>query len=196
MSAQHPEEWISDETAPIPATELVAYIRAGHVAAFERLYQLYWTRLYQFAFRYVQSAEEAEEIVQDVFFRVWRNRDTWHVVGSLDGYLYLAVRNTALDRLERAVVARKWRNHVVDDIRSAQSELPDASLLAADIDAAIERCLAELPPKRRAICLLRWTHDLSYAQIAEQLGVSEKTVETQIARGLKFLRERLKELRG
>jgi RNA polymerase sigma-70 factor (ECF subfamily) len=190
------DESVADPAAPLVGITLVAAIRTGDTAAFEMLYREYWTRLCQFAFRYLQSMEEAEEVVQDVFFRIWRLRTEWNVVGVLDNYMYLAVRNAALDRLERAVVARRWRDHVLDEGGIARSEAPDASVLALDLEGAIERALAELPAKRRTICLLRWTHDMTYAQIADRLGVSEKTVETQIGRGLKFLRERLAELRS
>ncbi len=188
-------ERVADNAAGCTTQTLVADIRAGSVDAFETLYQTYWSRLYQFVFRYVRSAEEAEEIVQDVFFRIWRQRATWNVIGSLDNYLYLAVRNMALDRLEHAAVARRWRTGAAQEIGASHQDSADAGVLAAEIDAAIERALAELPAKRRAICMLRWANDMSYAQIADRLGISEKTVETQIARGLKFLRERLVELR-
>lgn len=194
------DEWgerMADDATRFAAGELVASIRAGNVAAFEALYQECWTRLCHFAFRYLRSAEEAEEVVQDVFFRIWRQRLEWNVIGPLDSYLYLAVRNAALDRLERASVARRWKERATteQDVPSASSEPTDALVLSAEFDATIERALAELPAKRRTICLLRWTHDLTYAQIADRLGISEKTVETQIARGLKVLRERLDGLR-
>ncbi len=178
--------------------QLVERIRAGDVAAFEALYQRYWAPLYSFCFRYVQSADEAEDVVQDVFFRIWRARETWRVVGKLDSYLYLAVRNGAFDRLQHAAVVQRWRQGVAADPETARSQLGsqiEEAFQAADIEAAVERALAEMPEKRRAVCMLRWTGGLSYADIAARLGIAEKTVETQIARGLKFLRERVAELR-
>jgi RNA polymerase sigma factor (sigma-70 family) len=66
---------------------------------------------------------------------------------------------------------------------------------AAELAGAVERALAELPPKRSAVCKLRLIDDLSYTQIAERLGICEKTVETQLARGLKFLRDQIREAR-
>ncbi|MGH7719734.1 MAG: RNA polymerase sigma-70 factor [Gemmatimonadaceae bacterium] len=171
----------------------VARIRAGDVAAFEALYRTYWQQLYAFAFRYLRSGEEAEDAVQGVFFRVWRGRTDWHPVGPIGHYLYLAVRNSALDRLERDAVARRWRQGRATELRAMSPSAPevDAQLESAELDAAVERALAELPPKRRAVCTLRLTDGLSYTQIADRLGIAPKTVETQLARGLKFLRERL-----
>src|SRR5438477_2730235 len=168
-------------------------IRAGDVDAFGALYRTYWQRLYVFAFRYVRSKEDAEEVVQDVFFRIWRGRADWVPAGAVRNYVYVAVRNAARDRLERAAVARRWGGrgaggHVGQAATAAaiQSELE-----AEELVAAVQRALDELPPKRSAVCKLRLIDELSYAQIADRLGIREKTVETQLARGLKFLRERM-----
>jgi RNA polymerase sigma-70 factor (ECF subfamily) len=162
----------------------VERIRAGDPAAFEALYRAYWERLYVFAFRYLRSKEDAEEIVQEVFFRIWRGHVHWVPAGAVRNYLYLAVRNAAHDRLKRAAVADRWRGG-----QRAMAE--EIDLEEADLAAAVERALAELPSKRATICRLRLINELSYAEIAERLDISEKTVETQLARGLKFLRERI-----
>jgi RNA polymerase sigma-70 factor (ECF subfamily) len=164
-------------------------IRAGDTSAFEALYRTYWQRLYTFAFHYVHSKEEAEEIVQEVFFRIWRRRADWLPAGALASYLYLAVRNTALDRLERASVARRWRQRQVQEPEVGLQ----AHVEASDVAAAVERALAELPQKRSAVCKLRLIEGLSYAQIADRLGICEKTVETQLARGLRVLRDQLRQ---
>jgi RNA polymerase sigma-19 factor, ECF subfamily len=168
----------------------VERIRGGDLDAFGALYRAYWERLYTFAFRYLHSKEDAEEIVQEVFFRIWRGRAHWVPAGAVRNYLYLAVRNAARDRLERSAVARRWRVGQRAPAPEAQSSLEEADLLAA-----VERALAELPSKRAAVCRLRLINELSYAQIAERLGISEKTVETQLARGLKFLRDRIRQAR-
>ncbi len=169
-------------------------IRGGDRTAFEALYRKYWQPLYAFAFRYVRSKEDAEEVVQDVFFRIWRGRADWVPAGAVRNYVYCAVRNAARDRLERAAVARRWGGrgaggHVGQAATAAaiQSELE-----AAELVAAVQRALDELPPKRSAVCKLRLIDELSYAQIADRLGIREKTVETQLARGLKFLRDRIR----
>src|SRR2546421_4233159 len=105
-------------------------IRAGDIAAFETLYRTYWQRLYAFAFRYVQLKEDAEEIAQEVFFRIWRGRAQWMPAGAVRNYLYLAVRNAARDRLERAAVARR----VGREGRAGQ--LATATEIQSDLEAA------------------------------------------------------------
>jgi len=184
---------------PTDTLRLIERVRAGEVAAFEALYRQYWTRLYNFAFRYLRSTEDAEEVVQEVFFRIWRRRESWRVAGKLDNYLYFAVRNAAFDRLQHFAVVAQWEQRVRLDAHIAQRNAvasAEAALHAGDFGAAVERALSELPPKRRAICMLRWVDGLTYTEIAARLDIAEKTVETQIGRGLRYLRERLRELHG
>ena len=118
-------------------------------------------------------------------------------MGRLDGYLHSAVRNGAYDRLQHAALVHRWRHGAQADAvglaRAAASA--EEAIQASEVAAAVERALAELPEKRRAVCMLRWVEGLTYAEIAARLGITEKTVETQIARGLRFLRERAAELR-
>ena len=182
--------WDEDVRTDAEERAWVDRIQTGDVHAFEVLYRRYWERLYAFAFRYLRSKEDSEEIVQEVFFRIWRGRTHWVPAGAVRNYLYLAVRNSARDRLERAAVARRRR---ISEREPAVEVQPD--LEAADLVAAVERALTELPAKRAEVCKLRLVAELSYAQIAQRLGICEKTVETQLARGLKFLRERLHDAR-
>ena len=170
---------------------LVARIRAGDVSAFELLYRDYWNQLYNFGFRYVQSAEEAEDVVQEVFFSIWRNRGGWHVGSSLQNYLFVAVRNAAIGRLRRNATMQRWRERMISEEPTRSDPAVDALIESADATAEVERALAEMPPKRRAVCALRWLDGLTYAQIAERLGINEKTVENHIGTGIKFMRERL-----
>src|SRR5881628_1158751 len=145
----------------------VERIRAGDMHAFEALYRAYWQRLYTFAFRYVRSKEDAEDVTQEVFLRIWRGREHWVPAGAVRNYLYLSVRNAARDM--------------------------QPNLESAELAAVVEQALAELPPKRSAVCRLRLIDGLSYAEIAHRLAIGEKTVETQLARGLKFLRDRIRQ---
>lgn len=171
---------------------LVHRIRAGDVSAFEQLYRNFWSKLYNFAFRYVQSTEEAEDVVQEVFFTVWRNRADWQINSSLQHYLFVAVRNAAIGRLRRDATMQRWRQRTIGDDSPKSAEAADALVESADINADVERALSEMPVKRRAVCALRWIDGLSYSQISERLGINEKTVENHIGNGIRFMRSRLK----
>jgi RNA polymerase sigma-19 factor, ECF subfamily len=194
--ANEPETSTDDVSTDADERAWVDRIRTGDMDAFEALYRTYWQRLYSFAFRYVHSKEDAEEVAQEVFFRIWRGRAHWVPAGAVRNYLYLAVRNAARDRLERAAVARRWQLVQVETLRDppapAAPEI-ESNVEAPELAAAVERALAELPSKRSAVCRLRLIDGLSYAQIADRLGICEKTVETQLARGLKSLRNQIRQ---
>jgi RNA polymerase sigma-19 factor, ECF subfamily len=187
---------IDDDSRGSPSdVEIVSRIRAGDIAAFESVFRAYWEQLYRFANRYLSSPDESEEAVQIVFARIWRSRDDLSVRGPLAAYLFLATRNACRDRVKyAAATASRHARFANARPRSVERDDADAALRASEIAASIERSLAELPEKRRTICELRFRHDLSYAEIAAQLGVSTKTVETQLARGVKRLRDRLRQL--
>jgi RNA polymerase sigma-70 factor (ECF subfamily) len=188
---KEPERDSRDESLNRDDQTLVHRISAGDVAAFEQLYRNYWSQLYNFAFRYVQSSEEAEDVVQEVFFAVWRGRRDWHVNSSLRHYLFVSVRNAAIGRLRRDATMQRWRQRTVGEDSARSDDATDALVESADKNADVERALSEMPPKRRAVCALRWIDGLSYAQIAERLGINEKTVENHIGNGLRFMRSRL-----
>ncbi len=187
--AHQAERFPDDLSAEAVERALVDRVRAGDMDAFETLYRSYWQPLYAFAFRYVRSKPDAEDVTQEVFLRIWRGRADWLPAGAVSNYLYLAVRNAARDRLARAAVARRgwWRLEQAETTQEFQCDLESRELAAA-----VERALAALPPKRAAVCRLRLMDGLSYAQIADRLGIGTKTVETQLARGLKTVREQIR----
>jgi RNA polymerase sigma-70 factor (ECF subfamily) len=180
--------------SPSDLGTLVAQIRTGSTSAFEELFTAFAAALANFVFRYVESQDDAQEIVQDLFFTLWRDRERLIVTGSIHDYLYAAARNRARDWLKHRRVMHRWQERAVHEIDIVETEdAVDQQLIRAEERAAIERALAELPERRRAICTLRWTSGLSYAEIAQRLGISEKTVETQLNRAVRELRQRLHE---
>jgi RNA polymerase sigma-70 factor (ECF subfamily) len=178
---------------------LIDGIRRGMLPAFEQLFHANWDPLCQYAFYYLRSTDDAEEIVQRVFARIWENRLDWSVRGSLQDYLYLATRNASFDHLRHDSVARRFRERQISQMTGGlgpSQPQSDSLVLDGEFEATIERAFADLPPKRRRICELRLSAGMSYLQIATQLNISTKTVETQVARGLKYLRSRLADLRS
>lgn len=134
-----------------------------------------------------------------VFARIWEDRFDWVVRGTLKDYLYLATRNASFDHLKHDTVARRWKERRLEEMRDIvpiSGAAADTLAISGEFEAAIERAFADLPPKRRRICELRLSAGMSYSQISALLQVSPKTVETQIARGLKFLRARLGDLKS
>lgn len=173
----------------------VQRMRAGEEAAFERIFRAYFDRLQAYVERYVREPEVAEEVVANVFVRLWEQRAELHVRESLKSYLYAAVRNQSLMWLEHENVVRRTRQTGEQEQRSPgmgqQPAAADEQVQASELAAALEAAIDRMPPRVRDAYVLSRQHGLTYAQVAEEMGISAKTVEIHLGRALKMLREEL-----
>ena len=168
---------------------LVCQIRLGHKNAFTELYRNYYVELCNFALRFVESPDISEEIVQDVFLNIWRRRKEWSPQ-SPRSYLYKSVRNKALDLLKHRKVELKWEK--VTKVREIQHiESPEQLYEDVELNLAVQKAIDQLPDRRKTIFLLSRDDELTYKEIATVLDLSVKTVETQMGRALKTLRQLL-----
>ncbi|MCA2988988.1 RNA polymerase sigma-70 factor [Gemmatimonas sp.] len=174
--------------------DCVARVRAGDLEAFEALFRAMHAPLLAFGTRYVGDAARAEELVQDVFFTLWERRAEWIVTGSVPAYLFSAVRSRALNVRRRDAVEQRWADDEAHEhVRALHPAPPraDTMLETMEARARLETAMAALPPRLAQVMLMRWYGGLSYAEIANTLGISVKGVENQLGRGLKALRAAL-----
>jgi RNA polymerase sigma-70 factor (ECF subfamily) len=193
-AVQLPRPRIARESEPQSDVALIERVRAGDTEAFESVFRTYWETLFLSALRMLHSRDDAEEAVQEVFARIWRGHAGWNVNGSIRAYLLMATRNVSLNRIDRDATAQRYQERAAHEVSSNSSafDSPAERLDESDLARALSASLAELPEKRRAICELRLVDGFTYAEIAVRLRIAPKTVETQLARGLKFLRQRLR----
>lgn len=183
------------ETSKQTESGWVVRIRAGGpdaITAFENMFRAYAPRLCDFAYGYVKSRAIAEEIVQEVFFRLWDKRDEWKVAHSVSAYLYRSVRNYSLNHNQRTKTEESAL--VLADPPSELMSQPvdsHASLEAGELHAELRKAVATLPERCREVFELRFDQRLSHAQIAEVMEISVKTVEHHWARTIKGLEEAL-----
>ena len=177
-------------TLPLAAEERdwAARIRAGDTAAFERAFRTYHPALCKFACRYVHSRDVAQELVHDVFATLWEERARLRV-GKLKSYLYAAVRNSAISHLRHERVERRWREQAPTTAAPLDENEGERRLETAELEAAVERVLDLVPERCRLALTLRWQRQMSYAQVAAAMGISVKTVEIYVGRGLAALRK-------
>lgn len=172
----------------LPA-DVVSRVRAGDQAAFEQLFRYWYATLADYASHIVRSADDAEDAVQDVFVSLWRRRTDLPDAEKLGAYLHRAVRNRALNQLRDA----KAQVPLDDEIDLASDEpAPEAAVEHADLADAVATAINALAPRTREVFLLSREQELTYAQIAETLGISIKTVETLMGRALRTLRTTLR----
>ncbi len=167
----------------------VEAIRLGEANSFENLFNLYCQQLINFARRYVFDKQIAENIVQDVFVNVWQSRTNLDPSKMIKAYLFTAVKNESLKQLRHRDVEKKNYDRVFEV--SSKSN-PDKEMEGKELDYHVNQAVNELPEKCKEIFKMNRFENLKYAEIAEILDISIKTVETQMGRALKKLRERLK----
>lgn len=166
----------------------IEQLRYGDDQAFESLYRFYFPKLSQFAYRYVHSNHLAEDLVHNVFFSLWRNREHIKPVESLRPYLYRATRNQALKHMNRSK-SDLMSDRSLKSIAVKQDWSPDEITDDKELENAVIQAVQKLPEKRRQIYLLHREDGLTYKEIAQVLDISIKTVETQMSRSLRFLRK-------
>jgi RNA polymerase sigma-70 factor (ECF subfamily) len=163
---------------------LIALIREGDSKALERLFRKYYNSLCRFSSFLVQRDDLAEEIVADVFFKLWEKRESLLIESNLRAYLFKATRHTTINYI-------KQERNLMDDL---SEELPEESYNPADelifkeLEHGMHELIDNLPEKRKAIFQLNRFEGFTYGQIAEILSLSAKTVENQMGKAIKQLR--------
>ena len=170
----------------------------GDYYAFRELFTHHYRALCNYAMRVVVTREIAEEVVSDVFVKLWKNREQIEVHTSFQAYIYRAVRNQALDYLKLRV-HRQYERESLDSVQWNMSHAdhfsPVEELTFNEFFDHVEGCIQALPRQCQLIFRLSREEGLRYRDIAEKLEISVKTVETQMSRALKVLRERVPEHR-
>jgi RNA polymerase sigma-70 factor (ECF subfamily) len=158
----------------------------------ERLFKEHHAPLHRYARAILQRSEEADEAVQNVFLRLWEKPDALHGMTSAKAYLYRAVHNESIDRLRR----RKTQNIVADEpemLMNVTTDNSDSAILHSELSHKINAALNTLPQQCRTIFQMSRFEELKYHEIAGQLGLSVKTVENQMGKALRRMREHLSE---
>jgi RNA polymerase sigma-70 factor (ECF subfamily) len=170
--------------------KLVELMRQQDMAAFDEIYYRYWKRLYAMAYNRVHSKMVAEELVQEIFISVWVNRATLQVQ-NLSGYLFTATKYKVISYYERQLTRKTYLEKQIA-IAQDRDDTTEQTVLLNDLHDALDREVSKLPARCQEVFRLSREENLSIKQVAEQMGVSEKTVENQLLKALKVLRTSLR----
>lgn len=178
----------------IESGQLLTSLQKGDEEAFAYVFKTFYSPLFNYAGRILRDEEQANDVVQDTFCRLYENRSNITIHISLKSYLYRSVYNNCIDLIRHKKVANAYVDaKMLDFYFSRIIQLPEAELkmLDEDIGEAIREAIAHLPERCRQIFCLSKLEGLSNKQIAEQLGISVKTVETQMTTAFVRLRKEL-----
>ncbi|OFY66894.1 MAG: hypothetical protein A2V64_06630 [Bacteroidetes bacterium RBG_13_43_22] len=176
--------------------EILRSINIGNEDAFEFVFLTFYNELCIYACGILRDRDSAEDIVQEVFVKLWGNRMELSIKQSIKAYLYQAVHNQCVNYLDHLQVKKKYASESeknrTDLISPVSSDYPIANLLAQELEEKIDQSLLDLPRQCREVFLLIRYEGLSYNEAAEKLGISVNTIKTQLQRAISRLRENLR----
>lgn len=167
-------------------------IRGGDETAFEMIFKEYYQTLCRYANSFLNDREEAEEVVQASFLTIWEKRSTLFITTSLKAYLYQAIRNRCLNVIKHEKVKQQHAKHEAV-MTVSHYEATSNTVLSNELEQKIYLAMQALPEQCRLVFKLSRFEELKYQEIADQLNISVKTVENQIGKALKIMREQLRE---
>jgi len=159
-------------------------------AAFEQMFKTHFKRLHAYAFTILRDEIQAEEMVQQVFFKLWERNENLSLTGSISSYLYRAVHNESLNYIKHQKVRSNHQLNVAYRMKN-EVEHPAKKIIAGELEKKIHTALNELPEQCRTIFQMSRFDELKYREIADKLGISVKTVESQMSKALRLLRVKL-----
>lgn len=169
---------------------LLQQLRKGNKKAFEIIYVKYSKILGFFLVGYLKSLDDAEEVIQDTFLKVWENRQSIDPDLNFKNYLLKISKHLFLNKLRRKNVEDNYRNSYIE-ICSEQDNSTEDGIILSDYENFYLKAINNLPPKRRDIFLLSRKQGLTYNEIAKTMNISHKTVEKQMSEALRYLRSQL-----
>ncbi|MDR1331258.1 MAG: RNA polymerase sigma-70 factor [Tannerella sp.] len=170
---------------------LFGKIKDGDIPAFEALFRRYYAPLRLYASGLTGRTDVAEDIVQELFYLVWKQRATMRIRSSVKSYLYGAVKNHSLRHLEHLLVHERYEAHARSEAETDTAPGPHERLEYAELNAVVEQTLARLPARRARIFHMHRAEGRKYGEIATLLAVSVKTVEAEMTKACRQLRREI-----
>jgi RNA polymerase sigma-70 factor, ECF subfamily len=157
---------------------------------FERVFKMHFKNLHSYACTITRDEMLSEELVQDIFFKLWERPERLNISGSIAGYLYRAVYNACLNHIKHLKVRSRYESHAMHQQKN-ESDSASKKIQLQELETKLHTALQELPEQCQTIFQLSRFESLKYREIADILEISPKTVENQMGKALKLLRMKL-----
>lgn len=170
---------------------ILARIKEGDIKTFEKLFRRYYPPLCWYAAGITGEMDTAEEIVEELFYTLWKKRESIHILHSVKSYLYGAVRREAFQYCEHRQVRNRYRDKMLAEGRPEMSSGPQERMEYLELQRLINKTLQKLPRRRFVIFRMHRIDGKKYAEIASLLSISVKTVEAEMTKTLRILRNEI-----
>jgi len=172
--------------------QLLLFMKEDKVFAFDEIYNRYWAKLFSQAYKRLGSRETTEELLQDLFTKLWINRNQIIINSSLGAYLSGSIKYLVLNQLEKEAVRKKFVL-IHKQASVTYNNLTEETIISQELEGLVVQEVERLSPKCKSVFVLSRFDQYSNKDIAQQLNISEKTVENQITKAIKLLKNNLKE---
>ena len=162
----------------------------GEVKAFDEIFEKYNQRIYQFAKTILKNKEDAKDVVQEVFLRIWQNRNKINEYSTFKSYLFTIAYNIIVDHFRKRLKDKKYKDFLEANIKEVDSS-QEKHIEFSDLNKLYEQAVEQLPPRRKLIYKMNRNEGFTYEVIAERLNISRNTVRNQMAKTLQFLRKKI-----
>lgn len=171
--------------------ELLERLKDGDMLAFDAIYKQYFARLYGFILKIIKQESDAEEIVQQVFVKIWESHITINTNSSFDSYLFTIAYNNTVSLLRKRVNEKKYLEHLqsIQQIESSSNIIEEIHF--KEIKNNFQKLISQLTPRQREIYYLSREEELTYSEIANKLNISVNTVENHMAKALSFIKKNI-----
>ena len=176
--------------AELSDKQLAGQIKKGQTHAFDQMFDRYSQQLYRFSKSLLKNHEDAEEVVQEVFFRIWKKRNELNERRSFRSFLFSIAYNLIVDQFRQRVKDQKYEQFLIKEAQQNYLN-PENKLEYKELKKQVNKAITELPDQRKKIYQLSREEGLSYKEIAGRLHIKPKTVENHINLALKYIRKRL-----
>ena len=171
--------------------DLLTRLKLGDILAFDQIYELFSHKLYSFIFKILKNEAEADDVVQEVFVKIWESRNQLGDYKLLNSYIFTIAYNTSISLIRKRISGSAYLEHLK---YSATLNALDDSVSEVeynDLSNYVEKLIDKLPERQKQVYLLHRQDGLTYPEIADKLGISKNTVENHMVKALKFLRENM-----
>lgn len=170
--------------------KLTELLKQGDRAAFNKLYAMHWKKLFSIAYQALGSADDAKDIVQDTFVKVWDKREQLDTSCQVSGFLFTILKNNIINYLKKEL-SRKKRLQNAFGNREEKDHSPEDHYEASQLSVLLEREINQLPPKMRHILVLSRNKNMAIKEIATALNIAPQTVKNQLSNALRILRSKI-----
>jgi len=171
--------------------ELLTRLKEGDILAFDKVYDLYSHKLFSFVFKILKNEDEADDIVQEVFVKIWESRNKLNDYKLLNSYIFTIAYNNSIDLIRKRINNKKYIEYLKNSATVNFASTTINQLEFNELSNNLKKIITQLPDRQKQVYLLHREKGLTYPEIAQQLGISKNTVENHMVKALKYLHKNM-----